>query len=92
MKEMWIGGRCFRCTTPKEVPPEVNAVMTNEIFGGIWGPQQDVNQYRTPFIYTLNIVYSDLRAWLHTKCNAMLQQKGVGSFARQAIRWSKRCT
>ena len=83
MKEMWIGGRYFRCTTPKEVPPEVNAVQTNEIFGGIWGIQQDVNQYRTPFLYTLNIIYSDLRAWLHTKCNAMLQQKGVGSFARQ---------
>ena len=83
MKEMWIGGRCFRCATPKEVPPEVNAVQTNQIFGGVWGIQQDVNQYRTPFLYTLNIIYSDLRAWLHTKCNAMLQQKGVGSFARQ---------
>jgi conjugal transfer ATP-binding protein TraC len=83
MKEMWIGGRCFRCATPKEVPPEVNTVQTNQIFGGVWGIQQDVNQYRTPFLYTLNIIYSDLRAWLHTKCNAMLQQKGVGSFARQ---------
>ena len=83
IKEMWIGGRCFRCATPKEVPPEVNAVQTNQIFGGVWGIQQDVNQYRTPFLYTLNIIYSDLRAWLHTKCNAMLQQKGVGSFARQ---------
>ena len=49
MKEMWIGGRCFRCATPKEVPPEVNAVQTNQIFGGVWGIQQDVNQYRTPF-------------------------------------------
>ena len=83
MKHMRIGNRYFRCTTPKTVPKEIDLISTNLLFGGIWGVQQDINQYRTPFIYCLNIFYTSLRAKLHAKCNAILQQKGFGSFALQ---------
>jgi conjugal transfer ATP-binding protein TraC len=83
MKHVRIGDRYFRCTTPRSVPKDIDIMQTNLIFGGIWGIHQDMNQYRTPFIYTLNILFTNLRAKLHAKCNAILQQKGVGSFARQ---------
>ncbi len=83
MKHVRIGERYFRCTTPRTVPKEIDLMQANLIFGGIWGVHQDMNQYRTPFIYTLNILFSNLRAKLHAKCNAILQQHAVGSFARQ---------
>ena len=83
MKHMRIGDRYFRCTTPRTVPKDIDIMQTNLIFGGIWGIHQDMNQYRTPFIYTLNVLFTNFRAKLHAKCNAILQQKGVGSFARQ---------
>ncbi|MGD0235582.1 MAG: TraC family protein [Syntrophorhabdales bacterium] len=83
IKEMRIGDRYFRCTTPRTVPREVDLSQTNLLFGGIWGVHQDINQYRTPFLYCLSILFTNLRTKLHAKCNAILQQKGVGSFARQ---------
>jgi conjugal transfer ATP-binding protein TraC len=83
MRYMRIGDRYFRCTTPRTVPKEIDIMQANLIFGGIWGIHQDMNQYRTPFIYTLNILFTNLRAKLHAKCNAILQQKAVGSFALQ---------
>jgi conjugal transfer ATP-binding protein TraC len=83
MKYMRIGDRYFRCTTPRTVPKEVDIMQANLIFGGIWGIHQDMNQYRTPFIYTLSILFTNLRTRLHAKCNAILQQKAVGSFALQ---------
>lgn len=81
MGSMKIGNRLFRCTTPKRVPRKIDIMQTNTIFGGIWGLQNDVNQYRTPFIYCINVIYENMSTQLHTKCNAILQQKGVGSFA-----------
>ena len=82
MTEMTIGSKHFRCITPKAVPTEIDLLQTNQLFGGIWGLQDDMNQYRTPFICTLTVIYKSLRAKLHAKCNAILQQKGFGSFAR----------
>ena len=81
MSSITIGTRNFRCTTPKRVPREIDITQTNVMFGGIKGIQDDINQYRTPFIYCINVVFSNLSTRLHTKCNAILQQKGVGSFA-----------
>lgn len=83
MKELHIGDRYYRCITPRSVPKEITLIQSNLLFGGIWGVQHDINQYRTPFIYCLNVYFSGLRAKLHAKCNTILQQKGFGSFALQ---------
>lgn len=81
MTSLTIGKRIFRCTTPRKVPREIDLTQTNTLFGGIWGIQNDINQYRTPFLFCINVIFSDLTTRLHAKCNAILQQKGVGSFA-----------
>lgn len=81
-----IGEKIFRCTTPKCFPKEVDLLQTNELIGGIQGIISDTDQLRTPFMYTLNIVMQNLKSKLHTKCNMVLQQQGVGSFAPSLMR------
>ncbi len=83
---MRIGERTFRCTTPRLFPKEVDLFQTNQLFGGCWGLVSDGDQIKTPFLYTLNILFHDMKAHLHKKCNIVLWQKGVGSFARSLLR------
>jgi len=80
------GGKTFRCMTPKAFPKQVSPLQTNQLFGGIWGMVSDAEQVSSPFIYTLNVVFEDLWASLHRKCNAVLMQQGVGSFAPSLAR------
>ncbi len=81
-----IGGKFFRCTTPKIFPKRIDLLMTNQLFGGCWGGGSDGDQIKTPFLYTLNILFHDQRTALHKKCNLILMQKGVGSFALSLAR------
>ncbi len=71
----------FRCVTPKSFPQNGDPIQTNQLFGGIMGMATDSDQIRTPFFFTLNIVLRNQKNKLHTKCNLVLQQQGVGSFA-----------
>ncbi len=84
--ELEMGGKIFRCVTPKSFPLEGDPLQTNELFGGIWGVISDAEQIRTPFFYTLNIVFHNVGKKLHTKCNVVLQQKAVGSFSPLLMR------
>ena len=81
-----IGKKIFKCCTPQNFPPEVYAFQTNQLFGGVMGMTSDGDQIRTPFIYSLNIVMKDMKKALHTKCNFILGQQGVGSFAPSLMR------
>jgi len=76
-----IGRRYFRCMTPKVNPREVDPLTINELFGGFQGLVSDGDQIKSPFLYTVNIVYSPLKKQLHAKCNFVLQQQAVGSLA-----------
>ena len=76
-----IGKRVWKSMTPKAFPREVDPMQTNQLFGGIHGVSSDADQVLTPFLYTLNVVVEDQKNKLHTKCNFILQQQGVGSFA-----------
>ena len=76
-----IGEREWRCLTPKGYPPEVNPLQTNQLFGGIEGGASDADQLPGPFLYCLNILLEDQKTKLHAKCNMILMQQGVGSFA-----------
>ena len=86
MDRMKVGKRYFRCTTVKHYPKEVDPLQTNELFGGVWGVVSDANQITTPFFFALNVVFHNLKSKLHTKCNLVLQQQGVGSFAPSLMR------
>jgi len=76
-----IDSKYFRCITPNAFPKNGDPIQTNQLFGGIMGMATDSDQIRTPFMYTLNIVLQDQKNKLHTKCNIVLQQQGVGSLA-----------
>jgi conjugal transfer ATP-binding protein TraC len=81
-----IGGKIFRCITPKAFPKEVDPLMANELFGGVWGVRSDGEQIQTPFLYTINIIVEKLTNKLHWKCDMVLRQQGVGSFAPGLMR------
>lgn len=81
-----MGSRFFRCTTVKTYPKTVDPLQTNELFGGVWGMVSDSSQLISPFLFTMDIVFHNLKSKLHTKCNLVLQQQGVGSFAPSLMR------
>lgn len=82
-----IGDRVFRCITPKQFPPEMDPMKTNNLFGGIWGARDDGDQIRTPFLYTWNIFLDKgIKKELERKCSFVLGQKGFGSLSMQLSR------
>ena len=81
-----IGKRVWKSMTPKAFPREVDPIQTNQLFGGVHGVSSDADQVLTPFLYTLNVIVDDQKNKLHTKCNFILQQQGVGSFAPSLAR------
>ena len=75
-----IGNKHVFCVSPKTIPTPINPLQTNQLFGGIWGHICDMDQIKTKFIYTLNLVFEKgLEAEIHGKCNLFLSQKGGGS-------------
>ncbi|MBN2570068.1 MAG: TraC family protein [Deltaproteobacteria bacterium] len=86
MSSLQLGNKHCRCITAKYYPKEVHPFQTNELFGGVWGIVADANQITTPFMYTLSIVFQDMKNKLHFKCNMVLQQELAGSFAPVLMR------
>lgn len=77
-----IGDKKFmRCLTVKNYPREVNLLQTNELFGGIWGMTSDSNQITSPFLYSLNIVFPDMKLKMHGKCNFVMGQQTIASLS-----------
>lgn len=81
-----VGRKYFRCITPRIYPKTGSIIQTNKLFGGIMGQLTDGDQIRTPFLYSINVLMKNQKSKLHTKCNVILQQKGVGSFAPSLAR------
>ena len=86
MSNLQIGNKYLRCMTVKNYPKDVQPFQTNELFGGVWGVIADANQITTPFLYTLSVVFQNLKNKLHMKCNMVLQQQLAGSFAPSLMR------
>ena len=77
-----VGDNYFCCTTPKTIPGQVDPLQTNALFGGIWGLVSDMDQIKTGFLYTLNILFEQgLETKIHAKCNLLLNQQAVGSLS-----------
>lgn len=81
-----IGSRSWKCITPMTYPKEVDPLGTKELFGGIWGVRSDNEQHRTPFLFSLNIIFDSLKAKIKNKCDIIGMQKAAGSFARTLYR------
>jgi conjugal transfer ATP-binding protein TraC len=92
----WVHGksRYFKCITPKDPPyykdniPDDDwynhcILMTNRLFGGMWGMSNDIDQIRTPFLYCLNIVFDKkIKSKLEFKCGVIQKQHRIGSWAK----------
>ena len=77
-----VGDNFFCCTTPKTIPTEVDPLQTNALFGGIWGLVSDMDQIKTGFLYTLNLLFEQgLETKIHAKCNLLLNQQAIGSLS-----------
>jgi conjugal transfer ATP-binding protein TraC len=77
-----VGDNFFCCTTPKTIPGQVDPLQTNSLFGGIWGLVSDMDQIKTGFLYTLNILFEEgLETRIHAKCNLLLNQQAIGSLS-----------
>ena len=77
-----VGEKYFYCITPKSMPKQVDPLQTNSLFGGIWGLTTDMDQIKTGFLYTLNILIDDnVTTQIRTKCTFFLNQKGFGTLS-----------
>jgi conjugal transfer ATP-binding protein TraC len=74
------GHRYGICLYPNVVPQRKNnPLQTNELFGGFMGVEDDMRQIKFPFLYTLTIVYDDLRKNIADKATqTMFQRVGSG--------------
>lgn len=76
-----IGNKILRCQTVKKMTKEVGPLTFNYLSGGMWGGRDDGSQINDPFIITVNLIFENQKTNLHGKCNFVLQQEAVGSFA-----------
>lgn len=76
-----IGDRYARCLTPKRLGKTINKEQSNRLFGGIMGPLDDSKQLKTPFLYSLNILFDDLSFDIHKKASMTMAMRAAGSFA-----------
>lgn len=77
-----IGNRFATVISPKICPKKIDTLLTNKLVGGYMGQTDDGNQITTPFIWSLNIVFEDLKSTIHSKANITMAQKAGGSFAK----------
>lgn len=80
-REILVNDRYYKCMTPKKLPVEVDSLTANILTGDIWGLVSDANQYKGPYIFTVNYIFESLSSKLHFKCNFVLGQKKIGSLA-----------
>ncbi|HAT1588483.1 TPA: TraC family protein [Citrobacter farmeri] len=75
-----IGDRYGICLYPNVIPQSNNnPLRTNELFGGFMGPEDDIRQIKAPFMYTLTVVYEDLKKNISDKAaQTMFQRVGAG--------------
>jgi len=68
-----------RCLTPKTMP-DTDFFDTNCLSGGVMGVEEDTEQLTTPYLWTTNIVFDDVKSEIHGKATVILAQKAPGTF------------
>ncbi len=76
----FLGHRHGICLYPNVVPQKDNTPLrTNELFGGFMGTEDDMKQIKYPFMYTLTVIYEDLKKNITDKATqTMFQRVGAG--------------
>jgi conjugal transfer ATP-binding protein TraC len=77
-----IGPRFGACLNMKDLPDDIDPMVTNQCFGGVMGMQDDANQLNFPFLYTLNIIYDrSVNSEVSHKASLTMGQKSMGNFS-----------
>ncbi|TGB52844.1 conjugal transfer protein TraC [Escherichia sp. E5028] len=77
-----IGDRFGICLFPNVVPQRNNnPLRTNELFGGFMGQEDDIRQIKSPFMFTLTIIYDDLKKNISDKATQTMFQRVGASLA-----------
>ncbi len=71
--------RVARCLTPKTMP-DTDFFDTNCLSGGVMGVEEDAEQITTPYLWTVNIVFDDVKSEIHAKASIIMAQKAPGTF------------
>lgn len=79
-----IGQAFARCLTPKSTPKMIDPLKLNKMIGGIRGPMDDTEQINSPFVFTVSILFDDMKGMLKNKASVVMSQKAGGALA-QAI-------
>ncbi|EJJ0671539.1 conjugal transfer protein TraC [Cronobacter sakazakii] len=76
----FLGHRHGICLYPNVVPQNNNnPLQTNQLFGGFMGLEDDMKQIKFPFMYTLTVIYEDLKKNIADKAaQTMFQRVGAG--------------
>lgn len=78
-----IGGMYGRCLTPKANPKMIDPLKTNKMVGGIMGGIDDSEQITTPFLWSVNVIFDDVKSEIANKASLTMMQRGTGSFAKK---------
>ncbi|HBC9812417.1 TPA: TraC family protein, partial [Escherichia coli] len=77
-----IGNRFGICLFPNVVPQKNNnPLRTNELFGGFMGQEDDIRQIKSPFMFTLTVIYDDLKKNISDKATQTMFQRVGASLA-----------
>ncbi|HDS3501262.1 TPA: TraC family protein [Enterobacter cloacae] len=77
-----IGDRYGICLYPNVVPQKGNTPLrTNELVGGYMGQEDDIRQIKSPFVYTLTVIYDDLKKNISDKATQTMFQRVGASLA-----------
>ncbi len=78
-----IGKKFARCITPKNTRGDIDPLITNTLAGGIMGQSDDSNQLLTPFIWSVSVIFDEVKFELGNKASLTMGQRATGSFARE---------
>lgn len=80
-----IGNTFARCITPKSLRAngKIDPLVTNMLAGGIMGVMEDTKQITTPFLWTMNVIFDDVKSDIGYMASLTMMQRAGGSFAKK---------
>ncbi len=84
-KDRRIGDIFATCITPKTLRAngKIDPLVTNRLGGGIMGMMEDTRQIATPFLWTVNVIFDEVKSDIGYMASLTMMQRAGGSFAKK---------
>jgi len=76
-----VGGNHVAVVTPKSLGKSIDSLAFNRMFGGYATALEDQSQIVSPYIFSMNIIFDNVKNQVHAKANVVMSQKFGGTFA-----------